>query len=1168
VFGEKIALDLTELLHLVEEMPAYRQLVEELEQKSGITRAAVLDAAKPYLVASLRQRLSIPMLLITAQPENSKKLYEQLLTWCPSVEVRLFPEPEALPYERIASDPSTELERLQALSALANVAGDNRAATVPPLIVASAPSFMQKVTSYNDFTAVGHSVSSGMEVEPFHLLRRWQDMGYRLEDMVEVPGTMSHRGGIIDVYPPTSDLPARLEFFGNTIDSIRLFDPVSQRSLRAVSSVAIVPAAELLTPFLDSKPELEVVLNKVDLTSLNTEVREQFQQELAMLLDKEGPNNLQFYASLFPQDNLLAYLPQNGLIILDESQNIKLAVEDLETKAGELRAEMLERGELPRNFPKPYFTWDELDAVMENRRRFMLTSWGITGKEQWHELSFVSAPGYAGQIPAFVKRAGEMLNKGQRLIMVSHQASRLSELLEEENIIAPPLAEIKQVPPSGSLTLVSGLLAEGWVMNGDTYLLTDAEIFGFIKQRRLLKKRPVPHHRLFVDITPDDYVVHVEHGIAKFTGVTTMRADNKEGEKEYLVLEYAAGDKLYVPTDQIDRVGRYVGAGERPPVLSRLGTQEWTRTKQRVKESVADIAQDLIALYASREVVPGFTFSPDTVWQQEVEASFPYVETPDQMEVQRQVKEDMERDKPMDRLVCGDVGYGKTEVAIRAAFKAVMDGKQVAVLVPTTVLAEQHFATFSQRLGAFPVRIEVLSRFRTSKEQDDIVDGLAGGSVDICIGTHRLIQKDIVFKNLGLLIIDEEQRFGVVHKEYLKKMRQEVDVLTLSATPIPRTLHMSLVGVRDMSVMETPPEERLPIKTYVAEYSDHLVKEAVLRELERNGQVFFVHNRVQSIAFVAGKLQALVPEARVDIAHGQMPEGELERVMTDFVQDRSDVLVCSSIIQSGLDMPNVNTLIVNQADKFGLTQLHQLRGRVGRGTNLAYAYFLYDRGKRLAPLAEKRLRTIVEASELGAGFGIAMKDLEIRGAGTLLGMRQSGHISAVGFNLYSQLLAQAVEEQKAKRAGVAEEKVSIPSRPPPPNIDLPLPAYIPEDYVTDLLTRLSLYQKLVKLDRVEQIEPVAQEFSDRFGAPPSEVENLLYAVRMKILAVKAGIESISTEHGEIVLRLFEGMRFDKQKLEPFEKDGIKVGAFYLRLNPKRLGKDWQMVLEEVLRELA
>ena len=657
-----------------------------------------------------------------------------------------------------------------------------------------------------------------------------------------------------------------------------------------------------------------------------------------------------------------------------------------------------------------------------------------------------------------------MLADKQRVILVTHQANRLSELLGENDIIAPVLTEIRQTPLPGSLTLLQGLLSSGWSLQ-DTHLFTDAEIFGFTKQQRLQKKRLVARHKIFADIQPDDYVVHIEHGIGKFFGFTVIR--NNDMDREFLVLQYAGGDKLYVPTDQVDRVSRYVGGGEQPPTLSRLGTQEWTHTKEKVKEAVEEVAEDLLNLYASREVVPGFAYSKDTIWQRELEASFPYIETPDQITAQNEIKADMEKSKPMDRLICGDVGYGKTEVAIRAAFKAVIDGKQVAVLVPTTVLAQQHYATFTERMKAFPVKIEVLSRFRTPKEQDKVVEGLKNGTVDICIGTHRLIQKDVQFKNLGLLIIDEEQRFGVVHKEYLKKMRQEVDVLTLSATPIPRTLHMSLVGVRDMSTMETPPEDRLPVRTYVAEYDERLIRDAVLRELERNGQVFFVHNRVQTIEMMADKLRHLIPEARVSVGHGQMPEGELEKVTTEFMQGKSDILVCSTIIESGLDMPNVNTLIINQADRFGLTQLHQLRGRVGRGATLAYAYLLFDKGKRLTPVAEKRLRTIYEATELGAGFSIAMKDLEIRGAGTLLGMRQSGQISAVGFNLYSQMLAAAVEKLKMQKSGVMQTPST--TKLPPPTIDLPLSALIPEDYIDDMVTRLELYQRMADISELKQI---------------------------------------------------------------------------------------------------
>jgi len=1150
--------DLTQLLHLIEKMPAYHRLREDLQQVEN-SAVVVLDAARPYLVAALYRSFRRPVLVITARPENAKKLYEQLAIWS-GTQVKLFPEPDTLPYEHVVSDAATALERVRVLSELADC-NSGEAGESPPLIVVSAPSLMGKVLPHEDVISASQVVKTGMDIEPFQLLRRWQAMGYRQENLVEVPGTMSHRGGIIDVYPLTGELPARLEFYGNTVDNIRLFEPASQRSVRAVDSVAVGAAGEMLALMPENRGKLERVLKGIDLAGCTDAIKQQFQEEIARLLSGERPRHMQFYAALFNNDSILDYLPRSALIMLDEPASIEQAVAELDAEAEQMRLEKLAGGELPRNFPRPYFTWQELAPLLAGRQSLAFTAFGA--EEASPRLDLVSAPNFAGQLPSFIRKMAQLREQKQRIIIVSNQADRLSEVLGGEDIIAAPVHEVSQPPPPGSLTLVHGSLAEGWVMNGDTCLLTDAEIFGFVKQRREVKRHAVPHHQLFVDINPGDYVVHVEHGIASFSGVATLSTASVA--REYLVLQYAAGDKLYVPTDQIDRISRYIGAGDKPPTLSRLGTQEWYRTRQKAEEAAAELAQELLALYASREVVPGFAFARDTLWQQELEGSFPYVETPDQLSAQDEVKADMEKTKPMDRLVCGDVGYGKTEVAIRAAFKAVMENRQVAVLVPTTVLAEQHLATFTERLNAFPVKIEALSRFRSAGEQRVILDGLAAGMVDICIGTHRLLQKDVAFKDLGLLIIDEEQRFGVTHKEYLKKMRREVDVLTLSATPIPRTLHMSLVGVRDMSTMETPPEERLPVKTYVAEYNERLVREAILRELERNGQVFFVHNRVQSIAMVADRLQSLVPEAVVAIGHGQMPEDKLEEVVTDFSRGRVDILVCTTIIESGLDMPNVNTIIVNQADKFGLTQLYQLRGRVGRGANLAYAYFLYDGGKQMTPIAQKRLRTIFEAAELGAGFNIAMKDLEIRGAGTLLGARQSGHISAVGFSLYCRLLADAVEQQKAIRSGAGE---TPPRRLPAPAVDLPLPAYIPEDYVADVSTRLELYQKLVKLAETGQVADMAQEFTDRFGAPPLEVDNLLYAVKIKILATGAGIESILTEGGRITIRRFAGMPLDHHKLEPLAGEWVKIGNIQMVLNYRRLGKEWREVLEEVLGGLT
>jgi transcription-repair coupling factor (superfamily II helicase) len=1102
------------LIPLIKEVPAYGQLIDDLIEKAGQHRAAVLGAAQPYLVAALHQELPLPMLVMVPSPEDARRFQEQLLIWCSDQSrIILLPEPDALPYERLAPDSFTEQQRLQALASLAETRGRSEPDTRFPLVVSSAAAVVRKTIPYSEFVAASHTVRQGMQAEPLGLLTKWSSMGYQRVNLVEVPGTMSQRGGILDVYPPHSGLPVRIEFFGNEVESLRLFDPHTQRSLKSITWVEVVPAEE---------------------------------------------------AAWSDTGTLIDYLPPNSLVILAEPRDVEASISELDVQASQLRQSQVEKGELPEDSSVPYLTYSELEAKLgKMRQRLILTRWSIE-ESAAHHMAFASAPSYGGQLSSFLEETKRLLQERCRVIIVSHQAARLSELLQEENVFISPLSHLEHPPPKGSLALVQGSLSEGWIMGGEVVLLTDAEIFGFVKQRRLIKPRPVRRGEFLPELSSGDYAVHVDHGIARFVGITRMQFD--EVEREYLTLEYAAGDKLYVPADQADRVSRYIGSAEEPPALSRLGTQEWARTKQRVKESARETAQELLTLYAARELIPGFAFSPDTPWQQELEASFPYIETPDQMEAVQQVKEDMEESKPMDRLVCGDVGYGKTEVALRAAFKTVMDGKQVALLVPTTVLAQQHFTTFAQRLAAFPIRVEMLSRFRSEKEQQAVLEGLVSGSVDICIGTHRLLQKDVAFKDLGLVIVDEEQRFGVAHKEHLKQMRKEVDVLTLSATPIPRTLHMSLVGVRDMSTMETPPEERLPIKTYVSEYNEPLIREAIIRELERNGQIFFVHNRVQSIARLAHRLRELVPEAEIAIAHGQMPEERLERTMLDFIQGKIDVLVCTTIIESGLDIPNVNTLIVNEADKLGLAQLYQLRGRVGRGSHRAYAYFLYSKGKHLTFAAGKRLQTIFEATELGAGFRIAMKDLEIRGAGNLLGPEQSGHIAAVGFDLYCQLLAEAVEELKAKQSGVDRAAAGV-SLVPLPTIDLPLSAYLPEDYVADLTTRLNLYQRLAKVSSVDELRQIREELRDRFGNLPSVVENLLYVVNLKTLAAQAGMQSISKEDRQIVIRFREGVKIDRRRLEP-AWSGLKVGMTQLRLDMRLLGHKWQKVLGEVVRQLA
>jgi len=632
-------------------------------------------------------------------------------------------------------------------------------------------------------------------------------------------------------------------------------------------------------------------------------------------------------------------------------------------------------------------------------------------------------------------------------------------------------------------------------------------------------------------------------------------------EREYLLVEYEESDRLYVPIYQADRLSRYIGADDRPPRLNRLGTAQWQTVKARAKQAAEEVARELLELYAARELTEGYAFGPDGEWQTELEASFPYFETEDQLRAIADVKADMERPKPMDRLICGDVGYGKTEVALRAAFKAVLDGKQVAVLVPTTVLAQQHYATFRQRLAPFPVEVEMLSRFRSRSAQREILEGLLTQQVDIVIGTHRLLQKDVAFADLGLLVIDEEQRFGVTHKEQLKRMRTEVDVLTMTATPIPRTLYMALTGVRDISTIETPPEERLPVTTYVGEYDAELVRRAILRELERGGQVFYVHNRVQTIQTARRRLTKLVPEATFATGHGQMREADLEQVMLRFVGGEIDVLVCTSIIESGLDIPNANTLIVERADHFGLAQLYQLRGRVGRGAQRAYAYLFHDRLTRLTQEARQRLETMHEATELGAGYTIAMRDLEIRGAGDILGTRQSGQIAAVGFDLYTRLLRRAVQELRAQREG----------KPPPPEplgsirIDLPISVRLPEDYVPDVRLRLQIYRRLAELGSMIQIDEMERELADRFGPLPPDVKNLMYQLRLKALARDARVSVIGIDNGRLVLRSGRGIYPDRDKLKRLLGERVAVGRRDIWLPQER---GWQGELVAVLKKMA
>lgn len=1133
-------------------------------------RVTLVDSARPLLIATLWQQAKRRSLVITPRAEAARQLYDQVSFYTGDDPlVQLLPEPDFLPYERLVSDRATVQQRMRVLVSLAG----NQA----PLVIASVYAAAAKTIPPEEIRRSTVNIARGARVDLLDLLRRWQVMGYRMEPTVEVPGFMSRRGGILDIYPPTYDLPARIELFGDTVESIRFFDPATQRSTGEVPSITVTPVMEMLGA---GRGDL---VSRLDMRGMSDEASARMAEELRMLAEGQQFEEMEFYAPLVNRASALDYLGPDGLAVLDEPLAIRQNLEEIASDAEEQKADLVAKHALPRDFPASCLSASEFQTRAAAIPGTLRMEAFIEGSldERPPELPFSSPPAYGGRTRVLLEDLRQMLRDGQRIVLVSLQSARLSELFHEaalpfQDLSAGPSPQpapaqpgpgrdrarqgLETLPPKRTLTLVHGSLSEGWTFpERQTTLLTDGEVFGLAKQRRYLRHRPVRKTSFLSELAVGDYVVHIDHGVGRFVGTTVRQIDDRE--REYLLLEYAAGDRLMVPTDQIDRVGPYVGASDRPPALTRLGTQEWHRAKQRARASTAQVAKELLAIYAAREVVPGRAFGADTPWQQEMEAAFPYVETPDQLRTIGEVKQDMQQPKPMDRIVAGDVGYGKTEVALRAAFKAVTESTQVAVLVPTTVLAQQHFNTFAERLAPFPVRVEMLSRFRSPKEQEKVVAGLASGEVDICIGTHRLIQRDVTFKNLGLVIVDEEQRFGVGHKERLKQMRKEVDVLSLSATPIPRTLYMALAGVRDMSVMETPPDERLPIKTYVSPFDEHMAREAILREMERGGQVFFVHNRVHNISVLAERLRQIVPEARVLIGHGQMPEDQLESVMLKFAQGKADILLCTTIIESGLDIPNANTLIVNDADRMGLAQLYQLRGRVGRSSNRAYAYFFYGRDRALTETAEKRLKTILSATELGAGFRIAMKDLEIRGAGNLLGTEQHGHIASVGLDLYIRMLAEAVEELKA---GLDSTYVPRPTPSAAPTIELPVPAHVPESYVTDLSTRLSLYQRMARIQEPSEVDELAGELRDRFGPWPEPVENLLFMLKVKNLAMKAGVLSIQHQTGEIVLTGDERTWSGLLGVHRPHGDGIRIGHTRVRLDINRLGNKWRGALQSLL----
>ncbi len=1110
------------------------------------------DAARPVIAAAAIQATGSNVLVITSQMDRAFHLASMLAEYLPGdTNVEIWPAPDAHPFDQIPDDPDIRIRRLAILSDL----GSTSARSV---IVSPVTGLLHRVMSPTQFHQLTRTLRPGNRME----LREFQAwatrVGYRRVPMVQEPGEIAFRGSIIDIFPPAHEVPVRLDLFDIDLESIRAFDVHSQRSQQRLNAVTVMPTADI--PIWQLNDHLSS-LERLDTSHLRQEVADDWQRQLVIVGQSGSPLSPDLFAGYVtePEDTLLAYLPDDTLVIMDQPDAINLSATQWEQQSRELEESLIRNGEMVRSIEPPVTIWATASQRLDRLTHISLGA--SQGTEDASGVEFGNPQVYAGRLDDMAVDLRSRLDAGWRITVATDQVDRVSDLLEERDIyprrarrsgtsaLAPLLPGSIEVQDSG--------LDAGWTwLEGKVGVWTDFEIFGFRKRVRRTSKRSFAEHRAFAtNLRAGEHVVHVDHGIARFVGLT--RKESGGVEREYLLLEFERGDKLYVPIDQSDRVTRYGGGGQ-SPTLNRLGSGEWNRAKRRVRRAVREMAFELIELYAQREAGSGHAFPPDSRWDVDLAESFPWKETRDQATAIEAVTQSMEDSSAMDRLVCGDVGFGKTEIAIRAAFKAVNDGKQVAVLVPTTVLALQHFNTFRERLAAFPVRVEMLSRLRSGSIQRKSLNDLEAGKVDIVIGTHRLVQRDVKFHDLGLVIIDEEQRFGVRHKEFLKQVRIDTDVLTLSATPIPRTLHLSLAGIRDISMIETAPQARLPIRTFVSPFSNTLIREAVLREMDRGGQIYIVHNRVHDIDVLAERIRRLVPEARIGIGHGQMDERVLEEVMLGFYRKDFDILLATTIIESGVDNPDVNTIIIDNADTLGLTQLYQLRGRVGRSTNRAYAYLLYRPGKALSLEARERLEVIQEANELGAGIRIAMRDLEIRGAGNILGAEQSGHIATVGYDLYMRLLRQAVEEIRSGRPALDAGPVTL---------DLPLTALIPEQYVPDTELRLQLYRRIAGVDRLDQVEELRDELVDRFGDPPVEIEHLLALIRLRIRSSMLGIESVVEREREIILRPVDTTLLDADVLQRRLGDALKLTRSTVRLNLMRLEGSWQDALELVLDHL-
>ena len=1093
------------ILTVLRDAPEFRRMEDALSRSCGPVAAFGLqESHKAHIAAVLS--LSHTVLLVSATDTGAARLWDSVRGYLPDASLFL---PRETPLVHVMNASSERAgSRASALSSL--LFRENR------LVICSMGALLQRLAPRDVYVSQCVRLKTGDETSPRALVQRLAAAGYERVELVEGRGQVASRGDLVDVYPPDARYPIRVEFWGDTIDQMRDFDPITQRSVEQRTEALLPPAYE--TPQTE-QAIARALRHAADKIGFETQVELWRQGLPAAGADAMLP-------LLYPKlDTLLDYLPESAVLVLDEPARLEEAAKTAEMTFAESVTAMLERGEGDAAQGKLQLGAEETLSLLNTPRTaacYALTRphHAFPPKEIVQFLAR-PAPQYMGDTEELLRDVRLWKQTGEAAVLFAGEhAKPLFEQLAAAGAEVAFSETLTRPPVRGEVLVTGDALLTGFAYPElHLTVLGASELFG---KRSAVKKVQKKRNTLsFSELSVGDYVVHEAHGIGRFVGVESLTVDGST--RDYLLLEYRGGDRLYIPTDQMDRVQKYVGGGDEDtvPHLSKLGGSEWQGRVNRAKASAKKLAVDLAELYAARASVRGFAFSKDTPWQTQLEERFPYQETPDQLESIREIKADMERPHPMDRLLCGDVGYGKTEVALRAAFKAVQDSKQVAFLVPTTILAEQHYNTLAARFSDFPVRTACLSRFQSAEQRKQVKKKLAAGEIDIVVGTHARLAKDVRFKDLGLLIIDEEHRFGVNHKEQIKALRQEIDVPTLNATPIPRTLNLSMSGIRDISVIETPPDARYPVQTFVLEYTDGLVTDAVTRELSRGGQVYIVNNRVRSIEQYAEHLRELLPEATVLVAHGQMPEKQLEQAMMDFMEHKADVLLCSTIIESGLDIPNANTLLVLEADRMGLAQLYQLKGRVGRSTRLGYAYFTVQRGRAMNEKAHKRLMAIREFTQFGAGFQLAMRDLEIRGAGSLLGAEQHGHIADIGYEYYLKIVQAAVREARGEETPLPETDVTL---------DIPMSAHIPAGFIPNEVQRLSAYRRIADAEGEDAQLLLREELEDRYGELPEEVENLFLLAKIKQLAKRAYIGLVTVRDGEAKLSFLPDAPLDGGKL--------------------------------------